>query len=181
MELICLCQTLYRQDASSFNKQVDLLTKYLKVVLEPIPYVFYWRYRGFWRCKSRFLARDDVHLNKLGHKYFRSLRGADIYEFSQLVNSSDFLPCICQFPNFDICCSLPSRLLCSLALCSLVVGKHFPNYKQACYFVHARFKYRDYFCAFGYVILCFCFNILSVQPLLTAPFFGRCVQCNRYQ
>ena len=26
-ELICVCQTLYRQDASSFNKQVDLLTK----------------------------------------------------------------------------------------------------------------------------------------------------------
>ena len=29
-----------RQNASSFNKQADLLTKYLKVVLEPIPYVF---------------------------------------------------------------------------------------------------------------------------------------------
>ena len=45
VELICVCQTLYRQDASSFNKQVDLLTKYLKVVLEPIPYVFYRRQR----------------------------------------------------------------------------------------------------------------------------------------
>ena len=29
-----------RQNASSFNKQADLLTKYLMVVLEPIPYVF---------------------------------------------------------------------------------------------------------------------------------------------
>ena len=76
MELICVCQTLYRKDASSFNKRVELLTKYLKVVLEPIPYVFYWRHSGFWRCKSRFLARDGVRLNKLGHKYFRSLRGA---------------------------------------------------------------------------------------------------------
>ena len=76
VEFICVCQTLYRQDAS-FNKQVDLLTKYLKVVLEPIPYVFYWRHGGFWRCKSRFLARDGVYFNKLGHyKYFRSLRGA---------------------------------------------------------------------------------------------------------
>ena len=62
-----------------------------------------------------------------------------------------------------------------------VVGKHFPTSKQACYFVHARFKYRVYFCGFGYVILCFRFTILSVQPLLTAPFFGRCVQCTRYQ
>ena len=39
VEVICVCQTLYRQDAPSFNKQVNLLTKYLKVVLEPIPYV----------------------------------------------------------------------------------------------------------------------------------------------
>ena len=36
VEFICVCQTLYRQDASSFNKQVDLLTKYLEVVLGPI-------------------------------------------------------------------------------------------------------------------------------------------------
>ena len=41
-----------------------------------------------------------------------------------------------------------------------VVGKHFPTSKQACYFVHARFKYRVYFCGFGYV-LCFRFTILS--------------------
>ena len=33
VESICVCQILYRIDASSFNKQVDLLTKYLKVVL----------------------------------------------------------------------------------------------------------------------------------------------------
>ena len=65
VELICVCQILYRIDESSFNKQVDLLTKYLKVVLEPTPYLFYWRHRGFWHCKSSFLARDGVHLNKL--------------------------------------------------------------------------------------------------------------------
>ena len=77
VEVICVCQTLHRQDAFSFNKQVDLLTKYLRVVLEPLSYVIYWRHRGFWRCKSRFLARDGVHLNNRGHyKYFRSLRGA---------------------------------------------------------------------------------------------------------
>lgn len=77
VEVICVCQTIYRQDAPYFNKQVNLLTKYLKVVLEPMPYVLYWRHRGFWHCKSRVLARDGVHLNNLGHyKYFRSLRGA---------------------------------------------------------------------------------------------------------
>ena len=40
VKLICICQILYRINASSFNKQVNLLTKCLKVVLEPIPYVF---------------------------------------------------------------------------------------------------------------------------------------------
>jgi len=42
--LICVCQSLYRQDSSSFNSQVVLLMKYLKVVLEPIPCVFYWHH-----------------------------------------------------------------------------------------------------------------------------------------
>ena len=77
VNLICVCQTNYRRNATSFNSQVNLLTRYLKVVLEPIPYVVYWRHRGFWNCKSRFLARDGVHLNPLGpHKRFRSLWGA---------------------------------------------------------------------------------------------------------
>ena len=77
VEVVCVCQTLYRHNAVSFNKEVDLLTQYLKVVLEPLPYTFYWRHRGFWRCKSRFLARDGAHLNSRGnYKYFRSLRGA---------------------------------------------------------------------------------------------------------
>ena len=77
VQLVCVCQTIFRRDAPLFNNQVKLLTEYLKVVLEPLPFVVYWRHRGFWNCKSRFLARDGVHLNSLGHyKFFRSLRGA---------------------------------------------------------------------------------------------------------
>lgn len=77
VELICVSQTIYRQDDLSFNSEVRILTQYLQVVLEPIPYVLYWRHRGFWNCKSRFLARDGIHLNKLGqYKFYRSLRGA---------------------------------------------------------------------------------------------------------
>ena len=77
VQVVCVCQTIYRLNSPYFNKQVDLLTKYLKVVLEPLPYTFYWRHRGFWRCKSRFLARDGVHLSNRGsYKLFRSLRGA---------------------------------------------------------------------------------------------------------
>ena len=77
VQRVCVCQTIFRGDAPFFNHQVKLLTNYLKVVLEPIPYVLYVRHRGFWNCKSRSLTRDGVHLNHLGHyKFFRSLRGA---------------------------------------------------------------------------------------------------------
>ena len=76
VQRVCVCQTIFRSNAPLFNRQVKLLTKYLKVVLEPIPYVLYWRHRGFWNCKSRFLTRDGVHLHHFGqYKFFRSLRG----------------------------------------------------------------------------------------------------------
>ena len=80
--------------------------------------------------------------------------------FLRSLTTAIFFLCTCQFPNFDICCSLTRGMLCSLALCSRVVGKYFPTHMHSCYFVHARFKYRIYFCGFGYV-LCFRFTILS--------------------
>ena len=58
IKLVCVCQTIFPRDSPSFNKQVNLLTQYLKVVLEPLPYVIYWRHRGFWNCKnSLFCSR----------------------------------------------------------------------------------------------------------------------------
>ena len=72
---LCMSDHFCR-DSPSFNKQGELLTQYLKVVLEPLSYVIYWPHRGFWNCKIRFFARDGVHLNSLGqYKFFRSLRG----------------------------------------------------------------------------------------------------------
>ena len=54
-----------------------LLNRYLKVVLEPIPYAIFWRHKGFWRAKTNFMARDGIHLNDLGqYKLYRGLRGA---------------------------------------------------------------------------------------------------------
>ena len=49
-----------------FNRKAKLLTKYLRVVLEPIPYAIFWDHRGFWRPTLNFYARDSVHLNSLG-------------------------------------------------------------------------------------------------------------------
>ena len=66
-----------------FNRQVKLLTKYLRVVLEPIPYAIFGGHRGFWRPTQNFYARDGVHLNSLGQeKYHRSLRGAILRSLS---------------------------------------------------------------------------------------------------
>ena len=88
VKLVCVRQTIFRRDSPSFNKQVKLLTQYLKVVLEPLPYVIYWRHRGFWNCKTRFFARDGVHLNSLGqYKFFRSLRGAVLKCFKAITPS----------------------------------------------------------------------------------------------
>lgn len=59
VDLICVCQTLRRSSLEVvFNKKVGLLTKYLKTVLEPIPYAFFWSHRGFWNTKSQFLSQD---------------------------------------------------------------------------------------------------------------------------
>ena len=78
VDLICVCQTLRRSSSDvAFNSKVGLLTKYMKTVLEPIPYAFFWSHRGFWKTKGTYLLGDGVHLNGRGqHKLYRSLRGA---------------------------------------------------------------------------------------------------------
>jgi len=66
-----------------FNRKAKLLTKYLRAVLEPIPYAIFWGHRGFWRPTPNFYARDGVYLNSLGQgKYRHSLRGAILRSLS---------------------------------------------------------------------------------------------------
>ena len=55
VEFVCVCQTIRRRSATAFNKNVDLLTRYLRVVLEPIPDPIYWGHRGFWKARHNFL------------------------------------------------------------------------------------------------------------------------------
>ena len=38
VKVVCVYQTIMRQGALVFNRKAKLLTKYLRVVLEPIPY-----------------------------------------------------------------------------------------------------------------------------------------------
>ena len=41
VKVICVCQTIMRQDQSAFNRKAKLLTRYLQVVLEPVPYAYF--------------------------------------------------------------------------------------------------------------------------------------------
>ena len=74
-----------RLHQSAFNRKAKLLTKYLRVVLEPIPYAHFWGHRGFWRPSNNIYVRDGVHLNLKGQKkFYRSLRGAILGALSMI-------------------------------------------------------------------------------------------------
>ena len=86
---VCVCQTVYRESSPMYNKRVRDLVKYLKVLLEPLPYSFYWRHRGFWNTKVSLYSSDGVHLNSRGHyRLFRSLRRAVLRCLHSLHNES---------------------------------------------------------------------------------------------
>ena len=89
VKCVCVCQTIRRRSGREFNEKVDTLTRYLRVVLEPIPYAFYWGHRGFWKAKTNFLASDGIHLNSRGQfKLYRSLRGAVLKSLRFLARST---------------------------------------------------------------------------------------------
>ena len=69
----------------NFNSRVIKLHKYLKVVLEPLQFCFYWRHIGFCNRSSGIYLEDGVHLNNLGLiKLYRSYRGAVLKALSIL-------------------------------------------------------------------------------------------------
>ena len=67
VKFVCVCQTIRRRSATAFSKNVDLFTRYLRVVLEPIPYAICWGHRGFWKARHYFFVADGVHLNSKGN------------------------------------------------------------------------------------------------------------------
>ena len=81
---------IMRQGQSAFNHKAKLLTKYLRVVLEPVPYAYFWGHRGFWRPSKNVYVRDGVHLTLRGQeKFYRSLRGAILGALSFLSFSTN--------------------------------------------------------------------------------------------
>ena len=46
--VVCMCQSLMRQGEVVFNRKAKLLTKYLRVDLDPVPYaMFFWAIGDF--------------------------------------------------------------------------------------------------------------------------------------
>ena len=90
VQLVVIGQVLRRwsQNSDNFNCKLAKLHKYLTVVLEQLPFCYYWRHRGFWNSNSELYLPDGVHLNRLGnYKFMRSIRGA-VLKALQLVGVS---------------------------------------------------------------------------------------------
>ena len=110
VKLVCVCQTLRRDNAPVFNSKVGLLTRYLRVVLEPLPYAIFWGHKGFWKAQANFYVPDGVHLNGLGqYKLYKSLRGAVLRSLRLLHRT----------PNWGVDCVLAynSVILCHFICC----------------------------------------------------------------
>ena len=49
VQFVCVCYTIRRRFALSFNRNDDISTRYLRVVLQPIPYAINWDHEVFER------------------------------------------------------------------------------------------------------------------------------------
>ena len=77
VKVVGVTQIIFRANSPVFNACVPILNRYLKVVLEPLPFAFFWHHRGFWHSARDLLHSDGIHLNSWGHlKLYLSMRGA---------------------------------------------------------------------------------------------------------
>ena len=75
---VCVCQTIRRR------ANVDILTRYVRVVLEPIQYAIYSGHRGFWSARNSFFSADGVHLKVGGDISYIAAFGeqySNLFEF----------------------------------------------------------------------------------------------------
>ena len=67
VKFIVVCQTIKRavcpRGTPSYNDRVDLLNRYLSVVLETLPFATFWCHKGLRKPSVPMLCRDGVHLN----------------------------------------------------------------------------------------------------------------------
>ena len=125
VKLVCVCQTLRRDNATVFNSKVGLLTRYLRVVVEPLPYAIFWGHRGFWKARSNFYAPDGVQLNRIGqYKLYKSLQGAVLRSWRLLQRP----------PNWGVYCVLVYNpvILCHSICCAIF----YRAFDSCCYIIH---------------------------------------------
>ena len=98
--ILCTCSTITTVYGAYARLSVDaplmfsinseVLTRYLRVVLEP--YAMYWGHRSFWRACNSFFAADGIHLNSRGqYKLHCSLRGAVLKSLQVFISDGNFL------------------------------------------------------------------------------------------
>ena len=105
VQFVCVCQTIRRRSATSFNKKLDILTRYPRVVLEPIPYAIYWSHSGFWKACYNFLASDGVHLNSRGNiNFIAALEGQYSSRCGRRLRSLSRWVLFCCFASSFDCC-----------------------------------------------------------------------------
>ena len=93
-EFIMVCLVIYRSaippHVPDFSHKVDLLNKYLKVVLEPLPYTEAWSHRGLQSPSIAILFWDGIHLNNVGdYALYRSYGGAILFDLKRLATFSE--------------------------------------------------------------------------------------------
>ena len=93
-EFIMVCLVIYRSaippHVPDFSHKVDLLNKYLKAVLEPLPYAEAWSHRGLQSPSIAVLCRDGVHGNAAGnYALYRSYRRAILFALKKLATFSE--------------------------------------------------------------------------------------------
>lgn len=88
VKVIAVSASIHRQNqAADFNRRVDLLNQYLRVVLEPLEFAFFFRHRGLQNPSGVVLLNDGVHLNLKGqYLLYRSYRGAILQSLQLLEN-----------------------------------------------------------------------------------------------
>jgi lysophospholipase L1-like esterase len=93
VKVVVVCQTLWRDSDQDFNNNVVALNQYSQVFLEHLPFVLFWKHRGFWNTRENIYLRDGVHLNDRGQvKLYRSFRGA-IHQALRLLNELPRFAC----------------------------------------------------------------------------------------
>ena len=103
-----MCQTLRRDNAPVFNSKVGLLTRYLRVVLEPLLYPFFGVIGVFGRHRLIFNPR----WHPLGqYKLYKSLQGA-------VLCSLCLLHCTLNW-GVDCVLAYNSVLLCHFICCNI--------------------------------------------------------------